>query len=133
MQMYPEELAATLELGHAYLERSKLEPAQKIFTGVTAIAPQNAYAWFGLGLIAQARGDLERAQQVLAHALSLDPSAHAARLALAEVQARRGDKPAALATLRPALAKLTDPDSNSARRAHALALSLGATLPGSSS
>lgn len=129
MQMYPEELAATLELAHAYLERSKLGPAQKIFTGVTAIAPQNAYAWFGLGLIAQAQGDLDRAQQLLGHALGLDPSAHAPRLALAEVQARRGDRPGALATLRPALSALSEVDSASARRARALALSLGATIP----
>ncbi len=129
MQMYPEELAATLELGHAYLERSKLDAAQKIFTGVTAIAPQNAYAWFGLGLIAQAQGNLERAHQLLAHSLQLDPRAPAARLSLAEVQARRGDKAGALNTLRPALDVLSEVDANSARRARALALSLGATLP----
>ncbi len=129
MQMYPEELTAALELGHSYLERSKLEPAQKIFSGVTAIAPQNAYAWFGLGLIAQAQGDLERAHQLVSHSVQLDPRAPGARVALAEIQARRGEPAAALAALEPILASLPSIDSTSARRARALALSLGATLP----
>jgi Flp pilus assembly protein TadD len=112
-------------LGHALLERERLDDAEAVFTGLTALIAQDPYPWLALGQIARLRGDLTRAQQLIEHATRLAPTDLPAACALAELHIAQQRIPEARAALAP-LARLTPAqrEAPGARRAAALLASL---------
>lgn len=86
-----DELWSLAQLGWTYLERGRLEEAQKLFAGLTVLAPKMGYPWQALGLIARRRGDLSRAIGCFKHAQQLEPTNTEVRLGLGEVLLLAGE------------------------------------------
>ncbi len=59
--------------GHGYFQQAKLEDAKKVFTGLSALDPKDAYFHMMLGAIAQRAGEMERAEGAYNRALELNP------------------------------------------------------------
>lgn len=124
VKLNAEALWSLKHLGHALLERERLDDAEAVFTGLTALSAQDAYPWLALGQIARKRGDLPRAQQLIEHATRLAPGDAAAACTLAELhiaQQQLAPARAALAPFARADAAASEP---AVRRARALLASL---------
>ena len=70
------------EIGHAYLTSGKLDEAKKVFEGLMALDPFDAYFHMALASIAQQKDDLVEAEKRYSRALEINPfsaSAHANR------------------------------------------------------
>jgi tetratricopeptide (TPR) repeat protein len=60
-----------MELGKFYFLNNKFDEAVKEFEMVLEINPQNAEAYYNIGLICEASNDLEKAKQMYAKALQI--------------------------------------------------------------
>jgi Flp pilus assembly protein TadD len=117
-----EALWSVKHLGHALLERERLDEAEAVFVGLTALAAQDAYAWQALGQIARLRGDIVRAQQLLEHALKLAPRDASCACALGELLIGQQRHAEARRVLQPFVGRAGDGAHE--RRARALYKSL---------
>jgi tetratricopeptide (TPR) repeat protein len=61
------------EIGHAYLTSAKLDEAKKVFEGLLALDPFDAYFHMALASIAQQTNDLEEAEKRYTRALEINP------------------------------------------------------------
>jgi tetratricopeptide (TPR) repeat protein len=113
-----DELWSLAHLGWTYLERGRLDEAQKIFAGLTVLAPKMGYPWQALGLIARRRGDLGRAIGCFKHAQQLEPTNTEVRLGLGEVLLLAGEHAEARGALAYVIAH--GEDSSAIARARAL-------------
>lgn len=113
-----DELWSLAQLGWTYLERGRLEEAQKVFAGLTVLAPKMGYPWQALGLVARHRGDLARAVGCFKHAQQLEPGSIDIRLGLGEVLLLAGEH----AEARGALAYVIAHGEDAAQIARARAL-----------
>ncbi len=86
-------LRAHLLLAQACLEQERWEEAQERFRLVTAVDPECAEAWSGLGVIAMAQGNLETAVRSLGRALENAPESEEIREALQQALSRRSGRP----------------------------------------
>ncbi len=115
------EIWSLANLGHRFLERGRLNEAQKIFAGLTTLAPDMSYPWHALGLIAKDRGNLDRAIGCFKRAQQLDPQDLDVIFNLASAQILAGQR----AEARGALAQVINQarsrgDSASVARARSL-------------
>lgn len=114
-----DELQSLAHLGWTHLERERLDDAQKIFAGLTVLAPQLSYAWHALGIIAKKRGDMERAIGCLKHAHGLASEDTEVLLSLGEAHKLAGQD----AQARGALARvITTRHASSGQLARARAM-----------
>lgn len=73
-----EEQYEMARLGHQLLRQGKLADAKKVFDGLVALDPRDAYFHLALGSIAQRGDDLEEAERRYTRALEINPySPHA--------------------------------------------------------
>ncbi len=137
-------LRAHLLLAQACLEQERWEEARERFRLVTAVDPECAEAWSGLGVIALAQGDLETAAHSLGWALENAPESEEIREALRQALSRRSGRPVPCPSFTPAcvgrfylrrglfqpaceayaIALRDDPDREDLRLAYATALFL---------
>jgi|1048.fasta_scaffold133380_2 tetratricopeptide (TPR) repeat protein len=80
-----EELSHLYELGRFFLEAGKFPKAQKIFSGIIAIAPDHLPSYLGLTNIAISNQNFDQARQYAEIARRLDPSSPLAAMFLATV------------------------------------------------
>ena len=80
-----EELRHIYELGRSFLESGKVARAEKIFAGITAVAPDHLPSWLGLTNIAIQKNNLEAARGYAETARRVDKASPAAALYLATV------------------------------------------------
>ena len=95
-------LRAHLLLAQACLERERWEEARERFRLVTAVDPECAEAWSGLGIIALAHEDLEAAVRLLGRALENAPESEEVREALRQALSRRAGRPVPPPSFTPA-------------------------------
>lgn len=69
----PDAAATLVEQGIQQLTNGKDVAAKTTFENVLALDPENLYAWYNLGLIAQRAGDNEEAVERYDHALVIQP------------------------------------------------------------
>ncbi len=137
-------LRAHLLLAQAHLEQERWEEARERFRLVTAVDPECAEAWSGLGVVALAQGDLETAVRVLGYAWENAPESEEVREALQQALSRRSRRPVPPPAFTPACvgrfylrrglaqpaceayanALQSDPDRDDLRLAYATALFL---------
>jgi tetratricopeptide (TPR) repeat protein len=80
-----DELSHLYELGRFFLEAGKFPKAQKIFSGIVAIAPDHLPSYLGLTNIAISNQNFDQARQYAETARRLDPSSPLAAMFLATV------------------------------------------------
>lgn len=61
------------QIGRGYLASGKLDEAKKVFEGLLALDPFDAYFNMALGSIAQQKGELEEAEKRYSRALEINP------------------------------------------------------------
>ena len=93
----PSALVPKLDLGEFYLNvRRKPEIAEPAFRAATAIKPDHAGAWFGLGMSLLALNRSTDAVDALANAVRLEPKNPLAHFGMGQAEAARRNMPAAL-------------------------------------
>lgn len=95
-------LRAHLLLAQACLEQERWEESRERFRLVTAVDPECAEAWSGLGVIALTQGDLETAVRFLGRALENAPESEEVREALQQALSRRAGRPVPPPSFTPA-------------------------------
>lgn len=78
------------KIGHQHLRQGKLESAKKVFDGLVALDPRDAYFHLALGSIAQRANELEEADKRYSTALDLNPFNTPARANRGEVRMMLG-------------------------------------------
>ena len=71
--MNPADTAGQTNLATAYLERARLDDAERVFKWVLTTDPTSAAAYNGMGLIAIQRQDAAKARGYFEKAVELDP------------------------------------------------------------
>ncbi|MCC7380447.1 MAG: tetratricopeptide repeat protein [Deltaproteobacteria bacterium] len=61
------------QVGHSLLREGKRDQAKKIFEGLQALDPYDAYFHATLGAIAQEEGDVEKAERLYTRSLEINP------------------------------------------------------------
>jgi tetratricopeptide (TPR) repeat protein len=61
-------------LGSAYRRQDKNSTAEHSYEDALQLAPQNAHAWIGLGLLSQKSGDFAQAASRFSHAVEIQPT-----------------------------------------------------------
>jgi tetratricopeptide (TPR) repeat protein len=85
------DLDTTLNRALADHAAGRLDDAKQGYTKVLAEAPDNKFALYNLGLIAQTEGDNVKAENFYRRALAVDPSFESALFNLAIVRTDQGD------------------------------------------
>ncbi|MCC7381021.1 MAG: tetratricopeptide repeat protein [Deltaproteobacteria bacterium] len=116
-QIGKEEQYKIAEVGYRFLTEGKLDNAKKIYEGLLALDPRDAYFNTVLGSIAQQRGELEQADKLYTRALELNPFSATASANRGEVRFLRGDLSAAAVDLRRALELDVETRERSTQRA----------------
>ena len=78
------------EIGHAYLTSGKLDEAKRVFEGLLALDPFDAYFHLSLGSIAQQKDDFEEADKRYTRALEINPFSPTAHANRGEVRVMTG-------------------------------------------
>jgi Flp pilus assembly protein TadD len=73
-------------LAHAYLVTENLGKAEEFYKKSLEVKPEDPYAYFGLGVIAQSRNHYAQAEEYYRNTLELDPSFEDARENLTQIQ-----------------------------------------------
>lgn len=109
------------EIGYRYLQQGNRQRAEKIFRGLSALDPYDAYFHTALGVIAQQEQDLDAAVAHYSRALEIHPRSPVARANRGEVLLQKGQLAKAVEDL--TLAGQCDPkyEYESTRRARVLA------------
>ncbi len=115
-------------VGHARFETGEFDEARRIFRGLAALDPYDAYFQSALGAIALCENDLEWAEQCLDRALRIDPTSAVARAHRCEVRLRRGALRGAAEDLGRAIEEDPKAKQPSTRRALALAAAANAQV-----
>jgi Flp pilus assembly protein TadD len=87
-----EALYAARDMGHTLLMEGKESLARRIFAGLVAIDPADAYARLGLGASLHRLGRFEEAVREFEEALRVDPYSWRAAAWSAEVRLQNGDR-----------------------------------------
>jgi hypothetical protein len=80
-----EELRHIYELGRFFLESGKVARAEKVFAGVTAVAPDHLPSWLGLANISILKNNLEAARGYAETARRVDKTSLPAALYLVTI------------------------------------------------
>lgn len=94
-----DELSNLYELGRFFLESGKISKAAKIFSGISAVAPEFTPAWLGSVCVDFAQSDIEAAQHHAEEARKLSPESPLAALFLVTVLLASNDLASAGALL----------------------------------
>lgn len=78
------------ETGYVFLSEGKLDAARRVFEGLHALDPFDAYFLMALGSIAQQRGHLDAAEAHYSRSLEINPYSIAARAHRGEVRVLAG-------------------------------------------
>jgi tetratricopeptide (TPR) repeat protein len=78
------------KLGHRLIKQGKLADAMKVFEGLVALDPRDAYFHMALGSIAQRSDQLEEAEERYTRALAINPYSPVALANRGEVRMMRG-------------------------------------------
>ena len=110
------------KVGHTQLTRGDLNAAQKIFLGLLALDPYDAYFHTALGSIAQQRSDLKTALKHYDRALEINPYAAVTLAHRGEVHLRLGNLAKAADDLVAAMHNDPEMEQPSTKRARLMAL-----------
>ena len=88
---FPQHADLLLAQGDLALVQGQARQARQAFAKVVAAQPQQAQAWFGLGLIESERENIRDARQLLAQALTLEPTLSKASAELAAAETLAGN------------------------------------------
>ncbi len=77
--------------GHTFLQNDKLVEAEKVFLGLTALNPKDAYFRLALGAVRQRQGDLQSAFVSYNEAIEINPKLAAAYANRGEISILQGD------------------------------------------
>ncbi len=121
-----EELFELASQGHHLYESGQVASAQKVFEGLTALDPTNAFFHTGLGTVYQHQGILERARIEYDRALALNERDIPARCNRAEVLLQMGALEEAMEDLKRILELDPQGESGHTRRARGITLALSA-------
>ncbi len=105
---HPRDARALGELGNYQLARNQLAEADKTFTRITELLPDNWGAYNNLAWVAHQRGMLKRALRYARKALDLDPDNPAILDTLAMIELDDGNAAEALELMRKAVDELGD-------------------------
>jgi tetratricopeptide (TPR) repeat protein len=100
LQLNPDDPAALVWLGNAYLSSGRPDTAQPEFEKALALVPGSLSARYGLGRTALARNDPRRAVTYFEEILSIDPTATGVHYPLSQAYSALGDTAKAGAHLR---------------------------------
>lgn len=108
------------KIGFDYLREGKLEQAKKVFEGLQALDPYDAYFLTALGAIAQETGDFEQADKLYSRALEINPFSVMALANRGEVRLASGRLEDAIGDLAKALQEDPEGKEPASRRARVL-------------
>jgi Flp pilus assembly protein TadD len=121
MKVSTQQYEALCRLGHTFYVRGQARRAERIFRGLTAIAPDRAYAWRMLGACRARLGDAQGSASAFERALEVDSGDAQARVAYAELLADHRRTEDAISLLAPVVGgRANEPSSSVTRRARAL-------------
>lgn len=109
------------ETGYQMLNQGKKDEARKIFLGLHAIDPFDAYFLTALGVIAVQKGQTEEALQRFTRALEINPYSIPALVGRGEIHLRKGRLIEAAADLSAAIEQDPEGQDPATMRARALA------------
>jgi Flp pilus assembly protein TadD len=115
-----DELYEIAEQGQRFLDAERVDDAEKLFDGLTALDPYNADFHAALGAIQQLNGDKEGARREYDRAVQLNEGHVAARTNRAELNIEAGAYAEALEDLRAVA--VIDPNGNDAHSSRAAGL-----------
>lgn len=107
--------------GFRFFTEGRLEQARKVFTGLLALDPFDAYFLTVLGAIAQQEGNLEEAELRFSRALEINPFSPSALAGRGEVRLAQGRLLDAAADLTKAIAEDPEGKDPATQRARGLA------------
>lgn len=116
------------KVGFDYMREGKLEPAQKVFEGLQALDPFDAYFHTCLGAISQELGDVERAERLYSRALEINPFSPVALAQRGEIRLSGGRLSEAIEDLSKALKEDPEGKEPATRRARVLLTMVRQTL-----
>lgn len=116
------------KVGFDYMREGKLEPAQKVFEGLQALDPFDAYFHTCLGAISQELGDVERAELLYSRALEINPYSPVALAQRGEIRLSGGRLSEAIEDLSKALKEDPEGKEPATRRARVLLTMVRQTL-----
>lgn len=109
------------QTGFRFFTEGKLEQARKVFTGLLALDPFDAYFLTALGAIAQQEGDLDEAERRFSRALEINPFSPSALTGRGEVRLADGRLVEAAADLAKAISEDPEGKDPATQRARGLA------------
>lgn len=98
-----DELEKMADVGYALLSQGKLDDSERIFAGLIALDPYNAYAHMGYGAVLQRLERYEESERAYVRALQIDGQATAVWANLGEVQILQGKLAEAVQSLTKAV------------------------------
>ena len=104
-QFNPADLQSQANLATAYLEKGRLDDAQRVYKWTIAVDPGYGTAYNGLGVIAIQKQDSAAARGYFEKAVQLDPDLADAQLNLGLIYKMAGDRDRARACFQAFLAK----------------------------
>lgn len=121
MKLTREQYEALCRLGHTFFDRGQSARAERIFRGLTTIAPEYGYAWRLLGACRSQLGDAQGSASAFERALELDPQDAEARIAYAELLVEHRRMSDAISLIEPVVhAREASSKSHQIQRARAL-------------
>ncbi len=115
-----EEQYKIAEVGYRFLTEGKLDNAKKIFEGLLALDPRDAYFNTVLASIAQQKGELDEADRLYTRALTINPFSAVAYANRGEVRLMRGNLLDAAKDLKRALEEDPQAREKATQRARGL-------------
>lgn len=109
------------QTGFRFFTEGKLAQAKKVFTGLLALDPYDAYFLTALGAVAQQEGNLEEAEARFSRALEINPFSPSALVGRGEVRLIQGKLLEAAEDLAKAIAEDPEGKDPATHRARGLA------------
>lgn len=109
------------QTGFRFFTEGRLDQARKVFTGLLALDPFDAYFLTALGAIAQQEGNLDEAEQRFSRALEINPFSPSALTGRGEVRLSQGRLLDAASDLTKAISEDPEGKDPSTQRARGLA------------
>lgn len=116
------------QTGFRFFTEGKLEQAKKVFTGLLALDPFDAYFLTALGAIAQQEGNLDEAEARFSRALEINPYSPSALVGRGEVRLIQGKLLEAAGDLAKAIAEDPEGTDPATQRARGLAANVKALI-----
>lgn len=124
------ELYEICRRGQTLYEAGKIDEAEQVFEGLTALQPMDANFHVGLGVVYQRQGRHAEAKRELDRAVSLNNTDPASQALLAEVSLELGDIPTATAAIQRVIELDPKGESGHSQRAVAMMMALQQLLEG---